>query len=238
MDRRILRRTAARLAEETLAALGDGAARCSQVRTVSVASASRPRSFRRAACFRWRSRTAATRLAQQAAAGRPISSADIAWLAGHRAARMHRAELAVLEAMARISRYLDQPFSPKTDLLDQVREYQLGGAFADLAMLQLRRALASSVHYHAEANKVSRRAANAATVRIGISPRPGKRIRGCASPRRADPAPSHLEANGRADLAERTGRTAIPRRARRLQLPGVLGAAARAFAGQHVSARA
>jgi hypothetical protein len=59
----------------------------------------------------------------------------------------------VLESVARISRNLDQPFSPKTELLDQVRDYQRGGAFADLA-LQLRRALASSVHYHAEANNV------------------------------------------------------------------------------------
>jgi hypothetical protein len=67
---------------------------------------------------------------------------------------MNRGELAVLEAMARISRYLDQPFSPKPDLLEQVRDYQRNGAFADLAILQLRRALASSVHYHAEANKV------------------------------------------------------------------------------------
>jgi len=93
-------------------------------------------------------------LVAQAAAGRPISSADIAWLAGHRAAAMHRTDLAVLEAIARLSRFLDQPVTPKADLLDQVREYQLGGAFADLAMLQLRRALASSAHYHAEASKL------------------------------------------------------------------------------------
>ena len=93
-------------------------------------------------------------LAQQAAAGKAISAADNAWLSTHRAARMNRADLAVLEAMARISRYIDGPFSPKADLLDQVRDYQRGGSFADLAMLQLRRALASSVHHHGEAAKV------------------------------------------------------------------------------------
>jgi hypothetical protein len=67
---------------------------------------------------------------------------------------MNYADLAVLEAMARISRYLDQPFTPRSDLVEQVREYQQQGAFADLSMLQLRRALASSAHYHAESGKV------------------------------------------------------------------------------------
>jgi hypothetical protein len=60
----------------------------------------------------------------------------------------------VLDAMARLSRYLDQPFAPRLDLLDQVRQYQLEGAFADLAITQLRRALASSQHHHAEAARV------------------------------------------------------------------------------------
>ncbi|MBK9069386.1 MAG: BREX-2 system phosphatase PglZ [Myxococcales bacterium] len=93
-------------------------------------------------------------LAQQSASGKAISAEDFSWLTSHRAARMHRADLAVLQSMARISRYLDQPFMPKIDLLDQVCEFQRGGAFVDLAMIQLRRALASSVHYHAEANKL------------------------------------------------------------------------------------
>ena len=39
MDRRILRRTVARLAEETLSALGEVLPHCSQARTVSVANA-------------------------------------------------------------------------------------------------------------------------------------------------------------------------------------------------------
>ncbi len=93
-------------------------------------------------------------LAQQAATGKAISAADVTWLASHRAARMNRGDVAVLEAMARISRYLDQPFNPKADLLEQVRDYQRGGAFVDLATMQLRRALASSVHYHPEANRL------------------------------------------------------------------------------------
>lgn len=154
MDRRILRRTLAHLAEEALIVLGDaggsllsGADRIGrECLTPSQLQTSRvlPLAFS----------DRCHALAQQAAAGKAISAADIAWLSAHRAARMNRADLAVLESMARISRYLDQPFTPKSDLLDQVRDYQRGGAFADLAMLQLRRALASSIHYHAESSKV------------------------------------------------------------------------------------
>jgi len=154
MDRRILRRTVSRLAEETLSALGDGAATLLSGADRIGRECLTPTQLQTSRVLPLAFSDRCHSLAQQAAAGRPISAADIAWLAGHRAARMHRADLAVLEAMARISRYLDQPFSPKTELLDQVRDYQRGGAFADLAMLQLRRALASSVHYHAEANKV------------------------------------------------------------------------------------
>ncbi|NRD51510.1 BREX-2 system phosphatase PglZ [Corallococcus exiguus] len=154
MDRRILRRTVARLAEETLALLGDAAGdllggadrvgRESLTPTQLQTSRVLPLAFS-VRCHE---------LAQQAANGKAISAADITWLSNHRAARMHRGDLAVLESMARISRYLDQPFSPKLDLLVQVRDYQRGGAFVDLSMMQLRRALASSVRYHAEANKL------------------------------------------------------------------------------------
>jgi len=56
--------------------------------------------------------------------------------------------------MARLSRFLDQPFTPRPELLDQVRDYQRNGAFADLSILQLRRALASSSDHHTDANKV------------------------------------------------------------------------------------
>jgi hypothetical protein len=154
MDRRILRRTVARLAEETLAILGDAAgdllAGADRVGRESLTPTQLQTSRVLPLAFSDRCHE----LAHQATAGKAISAADIAWLASHRAARMRRGDLAVLESMARISRYLDQPFSPKLDLLEQVREYQRSGAFVDLAMMQLRRALASSVHYHAEANKL------------------------------------------------------------------------------------
>lgn len=154
MDRRILRRVASRLAEETLALLGDSAGAlltvADRIGRECLTSSQLETSRVLPLAFSDRCHS----LARQAAAGKPISAAEIAWLAAHRAARMHRADLAVLEAMARLSRYLDQPPTLQADLLEQVRDYQRSGAFADLAMLQLRRALASSVHHHAEATQV------------------------------------------------------------------------------------
>lgn len=155
LDRRILRRVAARLAEDALAVLGDQAmsllAEADRIGRESLTPSQLQTSRVLPLAFADRCHA----LAKQAADGKPISAADIAWLASHRAASIHRADLAVLDAMGRISRYLAEPFTPDADLRTQVRAFQRGGAFADLAMLQLRRALASSVHYHPEANKVS-----------------------------------------------------------------------------------
>lgn len=154
MDRRILRRTIARLAEETLSALGDaGGALLSGADRIGRECLT-PTQLQTSRMLPLAFSDRCHALAQQAAVGKAISATDVAWLSTHRAARMNRADLAVLEALARITRYLDQPFTPNGDLLAQVRDYQRGGAFADVAMLQLRRALASSVHYHEESNKV------------------------------------------------------------------------------------
>lgn len=154
LDRRILRRTVAQLAEETLATLGEGAGKlldeadrvAREMLGPSILQTSRVLPL----AFSDRCHT----LAQQAAAGKAISGADIAWLAAHRAAKLRDKDLAVLEAMARLSRFIDQPHSPPADVLEQVRGYQHDGAFADLAMLQLRRALASSARYHIESRKL------------------------------------------------------------------------------------
>lgn len=154
MDRVLFRRTAARLAEETIVLLGNAASALLTEadrlgrRTLQPSQHQTSRVLPLAFADRGHA------LAQQAAAGKPVSAADIAGLASHRAAGMHRAELLVLESMARLSRYLDQPLTLLADVLEQVRAYQCEGAFADLAALHLRRAMAGSAHYHTEANKV------------------------------------------------------------------------------------
>lgn len=154
MDRRILRRTAARLAEETLVALGDSAGGLLEQADREGRNHLTPTQLQTSRVLPLAFEDRCHTLAGQAAAGKAIGAGDVAWLSSHRAAALHRDELVLLEGMARVSRYLDEPPTLATGIVEQVRQYQGSGAFADLAMLQLRRALAGSGRYHAEANKV------------------------------------------------------------------------------------
>lgn len=154
MDRRILRRTLARLTEETLAALGDAAGSLLAEADRLGRATLTPTQLQTSRVLPLALEDRCHALAQQAAAGKAVVAADIAWLGSHRASAMYRADLAVLDAIAKLSRYLDQPFAPTLDVLEQVRAYQRDGAFADLAVIQLRRALAGSAHYHDEAKTV------------------------------------------------------------------------------------
>ena len=154
MDRRILRRVAARLAEDTLAHLGDTAGPLLDESDRIGRECLTPSQLQTSHVLPLAFADRCHALARQAAEGKAIAAADIAWLTAHRSARLKRVSLAVLVPMGRLSRWLDQPFTPRTDPLAQIREYQHHGAFADLAILQLRRALASSAEHHTEAAKV------------------------------------------------------------------------------------
>lgn len=153
MDRRILRRALTRLAEETLALLGDAAAPM-LVRADKIGRESMPQLVQTSRVLPLAFNDRCDSLAKSAAKGKAIGAKEIAWLTSHGAAATHRAELRVIEEMARVSRYLDQPMTLKSDVLEQVQDYQRSGAFADLATLQLRRALAQSGSHHKEANAV------------------------------------------------------------------------------------
>lgn len=154
MDIRLLRRTLTRLVEATLVPLGDAAGPLLQEAeaigrrklTPSVLATSRvlPLAFHDR-CFE---------LATRAAGGKSIAADEIEWLRSHRAAPLGKAELLVLEAMARLSRYLDEPTAAPPSIAEHVRRYQRAGAFADLAALQLRRAMAGVGVYLAEAAKL------------------------------------------------------------------------------------
>ena len=154
MDRRVLRRTVSRLAEDTLAALGDAAgallAEADRIGRETLTPTQLQTNRLLPLAFADRCHT----LAQQAADGKAVNADEIAWLTSHRAARLRSADLAVLESMARLTRYLNHPQGQKLDVLEQLRSYQQEGAFADLAALQLRRSLANSAHYHAESKLV------------------------------------------------------------------------------------
>ena len=159
MDRRILRRTLTRLVESALAELGDAAGPLlhdaedigrRKLSPPSVLATSRvlPLAFHDR-CFE---------LARRAAGGAAIAAAELEWLRSHRAAAMGKAELAVLEAMGRLSRYLDEPIPSGGTVGDRVRRYQRSGSFADLAASGLRRAMAASARYLTEAKRLLERA--------------------------------------------------------------------------------
>jgi hypothetical protein len=154
MDRRLVRTTLSRMVEASLAHLGDAAGPLlhdaeeigRRKLTPSLLATSRvlPLAFHDR-CFD---------LARRAAEGKSIGADEIEWLRSHRAAPMGRAELLVLEAMGRLSRYLDEPRVAIAAVADQVGRYQRSGAFADLAAIQLRRAMAGVGRYLAEAKRL------------------------------------------------------------------------------------
>jgi hypothetical protein len=154
MDRRVLRRTLTRLLDDTLTALGDTAGNLLEQADRIGREVLTPKDLQTSRVLPLAFADRCHALAQQAAGGKPIVATEIAWLTTHRAAPMHKAELLVLEAMARVSRYLDQPATAGGDAVEQVKSYQRDGAWADLAAAQLRRALAGSSGHHAEAGKV------------------------------------------------------------------------------------
>lgn len=154
MDRRVLRRTLTRLLDDTLTALGDQAASLLEQADRLGREVLTPRDLQTSRVLPLAFSDRCHALAQHAAGGKPIAAAEVAWLTTHRAAPMHKAELLVLEAMARVSRYLDQPAPAVSDVVEQVKSWQGNGAWADLAAAQVRRALAGSGRHHAEAGKV------------------------------------------------------------------------------------
>lgn len=157
LDRRLVQRTLIRLVEGALGELGEAAALLLQ-EAEGVARRKLPQSMvatSRVLPLAFHDRCFA--LARRAAEGRPIAADEIEWLRSHRAAALGKPELGVLEAMGRLSRYLDAPGAPAGSVADHVTSYQRDGAFADLAALQLRRAMAGSGRYLAEAKKLLER---------------------------------------------------------------------------------
>jgi hypothetical protein len=157
MDRRLVRHTLTRLVEGTLVYLGDAAgpllqeaediARRHLPPPQTATSRVLPLAFHDQ-CFA---------LAKRAASGQPIRAEEIESLRSHRASPMHKAEILLLEAMGRLSRYLDEPAVSAEGIDAHVRRYQRSGAFADLAALQLRRAMAGSARYLEEARTLLQR---------------------------------------------------------------------------------
>ena len=94
-------------------------------------------------------------VAQELARGEQVPVQRLTWMKSHRAALWHAQELAMLEEMARLSRYLAQPQLPEgTSVAAQIDAYQRHGAFADVSAARIRRSAAATASYHSEAEKI------------------------------------------------------------------------------------
>lgn len=99
--------------------------------------------------------TRADAIAARAAGGEAIGIEDIEWLRAHRAAPHFPREIEAVSALARLSRAVaDRASDTSPGLESQVRRYQTDDAFADVAAIALRRALASTDRFHMEARAV------------------------------------------------------------------------------------
>lgn len=93
-------------------------------------------------------------IAARVGRGEPVADNEISWARSHRAYPLKRAEVTLLDEMARLSRYLAEPkATARGGVADQVRAYLHDGAFADLTALRLRRAQAATAEFQKEAEK-------------------------------------------------------------------------------------
>lgn len=94
-------------------------------------------------------------LAQQAAAGASVAADAVAALSRHHAQADRTHDIAVVEALARLSRFVAAPHPPLGDDVGaHLQRYRRDGAFGDLAAARLRRVMAASGRFRAEADAV------------------------------------------------------------------------------------
>jgi hypothetical protein len=94
-------------------------------------------------------------IAHAASQGKSVSAADVQRMRGHRAAELYRADVELLEPMARLARWVaTADTDPGRDVVEHVRRYQRDGAFADVAAAQVRRAISKALRYETEARKL------------------------------------------------------------------------------------
>lgn len=97
------------------------------------------------------------RLAERLAHGEDLPASEFDGLRRHRAARRREAELATLDEMARLVRFMAAPVELPGTVAEHVRQYQVSGAFSDVAASRLQRLLAGSRTFATQARKVLER---------------------------------------------------------------------------------
>ncbi|MFO0761832.1 MAG: BREX-2 system phosphatase PglZ [Byssovorax sp.] len=148
------RHVVATLVREALTALGDGAATY-LLKAETIGRKVLPSAvLRRSTDLPLGLKSQCDDVAKRAARGEPVGHDIIQHMQQHRYAAAQRAEIDVLEELARLSRYLDTPVQADGDVTARVRHYQREGAFADWTAARLRTALAASPAFRREAETV------------------------------------------------------------------------------------
>ncbi|NUN14838.1 MAG: BREX-2 system phosphatase PglZ [Myxococcales bacterium] len=157
MDRRVLRDVLVRLVEETLDVLGDKAAGLLESADGIGKQVLTPKQMQTSSVLPLAFENKCWQLAEDAANGKGILAEHLERLLAHRGARHRGADLEVLTAIARLSRYVQEPVRPGGSVLERVQRYQQNGAFADLALALLQRGLAKTAQFHAQAKQLADR---------------------------------------------------------------------------------
>jgi hypothetical protein len=93
-------------------------------------------------------------LAKKAAAGQPVEATEVQAACGHRAFRVREKQVALVENLARLSRWLASPRRPCATIAEHVRGYQQSGAFADVSAARIVRSRGAVLDFSGQVDAV------------------------------------------------------------------------------------
>ncbi len=93
-------------------------------------------------------------LAKKAAQGQPVAAEDVQTVRRHRASKVRRRQVEMVEDLARLSRWSSAPRPQLSSVADHVRHFQMHGAFADVAAARVMRTKAVVLEYNTQVEMV------------------------------------------------------------------------------------
>jgi hypothetical protein len=151
----VLRVTVVALAREALDDLSESASAAIMTLAESIGRKLLPASaLARSAILPLGLENRCAQIAKQAARGEMVGAEAFEPIRAHRSAKLKATQVELLEEMARLSRFLGSAHDEPASIGEHVRAYLRSGAFADLAVLRLKRRLASTDEHRDAAEKV------------------------------------------------------------------------------------
>ena len=93
-------------------------------------------------------------LAKKAAAGQPVEATEMQAARAHRAFRVREKQVAMVDNLARLSRWLASPRNACSTIAEHVHAYQQGGAFADVAAARIVRSKGAVLDFSGQVDAV------------------------------------------------------------------------------------